>query len=233
MLRSRSYATRSVLAVVVVAMSVLLGACGGSSSPGSTAAPSGIELKAGPEISAAAHAAALNAKSVHVKGNAGTTQIELSIGPNGTIGTVGVDGGKVDLVRLGDKSWIKADAAFWAKNGVPAASATKLNGKYVDVSGQSGQFDGFSSVSKFFATTSQASKTTKGETTTVDGAKVITLKDIDGSLLFVALNGEPFPMRVSSAGASGGQIDFTDWNVPVTITAPTADQIVDVKTLGG
>ena len=221
------------LAVGAVAMSVLLGACGGSSSPGSTAVTSGIELKTGPEISAAAHAAALNAKSVHVKGNAGTTQIELSIGPNGTIGTVGVDGGKVDLVRLGDKSWIKADAAFWAKNGVPAASATKLNGKYVDVSGQSGQFDGFSSVSKFFATTSQASKTTKGETTTVDGAKVITLKDIDGSLLFVALNGEPFPMRVSSAGASGGQIDFTDWNVPVTITAPTADQIVDVKTLGG
>jgi len=232
-LRSRSFTTRSALAAVALATSVLLGACGSSSSPGATGAASGIELKTGPEIAAAAQTAALAATSVHVKGKAGTIEIETRIGANGAIGTVDLPRGKVDLVRVGDKYWIKSDAAFWAKSGIPATSAAKLNGKYVDVSDQSAQFEGFSSVKKFFGTAYQGSKATKGEVTTMNGVRVITLKDIDGSLLFVALNGEPFPMRVSSAGASGGQIDFTDWNVPVTITAPTADQIVDVKTLGG
>ena len=237
MLRTRSLATRSGLALAALAASALLGACGGSASTASPAtsssAASGIDQKTGPEISAAAQKAALAAKSVHVKGKAGTTEIELSIDDSGAVGTVGIPGGKVDLVRVGPKYWIKAEAAFWVKSGVPAATATKLNGKFVDVSAQSAQFEGFASVQKFFGTTSQGTKATKGETSTVNGVKVIALKDTDGSTLFVALEGDPFPIRITNTGANGGQLDFSDWNVPVKVTAPTADQIIDVTTLGG
>ncbi len=234
---SRSFATRSGVAAAVLATSALLGACGGGASTAAPAtstssASSGIDQKTGPEISALAQKAATSAKSMHVKGKAGPTDLDLSITDSGAVGTVGGADGKVDLLAVGGKVWIKSDAAFWTMSGLPAASAAKLDGKYVDVSTQSTKFAGFLSVKAFFGATTQGTKATKGDKTTVNGVDVITLKDTDGSLLFVSLTGEPFPMRVSNTGAQAGQLDFADWNAPVALTAPTADQIVDLKTLG-
>ncbi|MGW4896789.1 hypothetical protein ACWEQL_31705 [Kitasatospora sp. NPDC004240] len=47
---------------------------------------------------------------------------------------------------------------------------------------------------------------------------------------YIAAEGPPRPVRVKSQ-AEDFQVDFTDYDKPVTVTAPPADQIVDVAAL--
>jgi len=65
----------------------------------------------------------------------------------------------------------------------------------------------------------------------VNGQPVVLLKSNDGTTtLAIATTGEPYPLQVKGGeGADSGQIDFTDWNAPVNVTAPT--DVVDIGQL--
>jgi hypothetical protein len=52
-----------------------------------------------------------------------------------------------------------------------------------------------------------------------DGAK-------PGSV-YVSVSGRPQLLRVVSTGSNGGQLDFTGYGTPVTLTAPPASQTLD------
>jgi hypothetical protein len=74
---------------------------------------------------------------------------------------------------------------------------------------------------------------TKGERATVHGIEAIALNSSKGGTLYIALQGDPYPVHAISSADETGSLDFLDYGVPVTVTAPPADQVVDISKLGG
>jgi hypothetical protein len=224
-------------AAAVVAGCSSSASTGGVSAVAASANGNGVESMAAPGIAAASKAAAQAAAAVHVKGTADGSDIDARLA--GDVADVKLvhSGEHVEVLRVGTDQYLMGDAAFWADAAkAPAAAATELDGKWVKLTTDEAKaYEQFLSVSAFFDGMFQSSGTpTKGDDTTVDGVKVVTLVDTDGSKLYVATTGKPYPLKVANAGTSGDQISLTDWNVPITdITAPPAGSLVDPSTLTG
>jgi hypothetical protein len=76
---------------------------------------------------------------------------------------------------------------------------------------------------------------TKGKPKTIDGKQAITLTSgtsSDEGALYVATEGEPYPLRIESTKGEG-KVDFTGYGDPVKIEAPPSDLVVDVTKLPG
>jgi hypothetical protein len=66
-------------------------------------------------------------------------------------------------------------------------------------------------------------KLSRGAKRTINGQPTIALKDSDGSIMYVATTGAPVVVRMVpplSKAKSKEYLDFTEWNVPLTVTAP-------------
>jgi hypothetical protein len=77
--------------------------------------------------------------------------------------------------------------------------------------------------------------TVKG-TGDVNGTPVVFLDDSEGGgTLAIQTVGEPYPVQITGNGSgSSGEITFSGWNAPVSVTAPTdVVDIVELATLGG
>ena len=74
-------------------------------------------------------------------------------------------------------------------------------------------------------------KLAKGSHTTVNGRKVIGVRDTtNGGTLYVALTGNPYPIQiVKTGGTSGGQVNFDQFNQPVALTPPA--NAIDISKL--
>ena len=233
-----SIRVRAALAAVGVASAVLLAACGGSSgaAPTAKAAPAGngVEKLTADQILAKAQAAAIAATSVHVAGKAGTTSIDLSLGADTADANVGMAGQNVEVVWSGGVYYMKADAATWTSLG-NAKAAALLAGKYAKLSAaMADQYKSFTDMSEFFGSALKPTGTvSKGAVTTFDGKRVVTLVDSsDGSVLYIALDGAPYPLETESkTGSDAGAVSFTGWNAPVTVAQPPAAQVVDLSAL--
>ena len=235
--------TRTALAVVAVASAAMLTACGstsagsasgGAGSPKAAASTAnGVEKLTAAEILTKAQSAAVAATSVHVAGNAGTVSIDLLIGSKASDAKVGMSGNKVEVVWVGGAYFLKADAATWKTLGNAKASAL-LAGKYAKITDTMATgYKSFTDMSEFFTGTLKPTGTvSKGDVSTVDGQRVIALKDgSDGSLLFIALDGPPYPVKTSNTGKDGGVVTFSDWNKPDSVTAPAAADVIDLAKL--
>ena len=55
---------------------------------------------------------------------------------------------------------------------------------------------------------------------TLDGTKVVVISRKDGSKLYVANTGPPYPLRGEKKGANAGRTDFTEYGADFHITAP-------------
>ncbi|ELS53864.1 hypothetical protein [Streptomyces viridochromogenes] len=81
-----------------------------------------------------------------------------------------------------------------------------------------------------------AVKVTRGRTTAVDGVPALARKAEEGKdryTLYVATEGEPYPLRLDSASPDDlGTLTFSDFDVPVPAQAHTGD-VVDLDALGG
>jgi hypothetical protein len=211
------------LAALVVAMGA---ACGGSSSGGT-----GIAAQSADQIVAATIAASKSAKSVHIVGHITQSGQELGldlqlVNGKGGAGTIEIGGQPIDIVRLGSKAYFKADANFWTTYG-SAAAAKMFAGKWLmgpATGGQLASFTQLTDVRAFFTRTFSKLKSgsySKGDETTVDGQPVITIHDSKGGVLYVATTGPPYPIKLSGKTAkSSGQMSFSDWDQPVTLTPP-------------
>jgi hypothetical protein len=236
----RGIGVRTALAVVGTASAVLLTACGGSSTTAgaapksSAAATNGVDKLSATEIVSKMQAAAGAATSVHVAGKSGTTSIDLKMGAGSADGTVGLGAGNVEIVRIGEQLYLKGDKAFWTQS-ASASVAGVVAGKYVKISGtQAAQYALFTRMSDFFGQALKPSGTvTKGAVTTIDGQRAIGLIDTDGSVLYVALDGPPLPIKTTNTGSDAGEVDFTGWNQAVTVAAPPASQVLDLSKLPG
>jgi len=228
--RARLKATLTcLLAGALVA--VLLG-CGGSSS-------NGVASKSATEILAASKAAVASASSVHVMGK--TTQGRLSASLDLTLSTAGgtaqvsLPGGSFELIRIGETLYLKANPALYRTLGISAPAGTWLKaptgnaqvGTLVVFTELAGEVDNLLRTS---------GEIVKGSVTTANGQPAIELKQrtqVYSGKLYVATTGKPYPIKLVDRGLVAGQISFSEWNKPVSLSAPAKTiDIGEVKAAG-
>jgi hypothetical protein len=215
----------SVLAVLAVG-------CGGGSSSSSS---NGEATKSAEQVLADAKTAATGATGVHVSGtftDAGkTVALDLALGKDGGTGFMAQGSARADIARVGDTAYMRASTAFWRKF-AGAGAAQLLHDKWLKGSATKQPFAAFAKFMSITGLIGDAFKnhgklTNLGEKT-YKGQKVVAIKDAkDGSILYVAATGTPYPV----AALGGGSISFADWNKQVSVTAPKG--AVDISALGG
>jgi hypothetical protein len=227
---------RTGVPAVLVASAVLLAGCGGSGSKSN-----GEASNAPKQVVADALKAAVGANGVHVSGSivssgtALTLDLRIVKGKGGT-GQMSQQGLSFQLIRVGDKAYIKGSDAFWKKFG-GAGVATLLHDKWLSGSASTGNFASLTSltdITKLFngALGSHGTLKNAGEKT-YKGQKVVAITDSsNGGTLYVAATGTPYPVAiVSPSSGKSGAIAFDEWNKTVSISAPKG--ALDLSSLGG
>jgi hypothetical protein len=219
------------LAPLLLAATLLAG-CGGGSSG------NGVADMTPDEIVAAATEAATSAESVHVQGGTGGSDpLELDIylvAGEGGEGTLTVNGLTFEMVRIGDKAYFKGDDAFWSRFG-GAAAAQLMRGKWLVAPADSGDLASFTPLTdleQFFGQMlgDHGEPLEKGDETEVDGEPAIAVNDpSEGGTLYVATEGEPYPLKIEKTGEDAGAITFSEWNEKHELTAP--EDAIDMSQL--
>ncbi len=221
---------------LVVAVALLAG-CGG----GGSSSSNGVASKSATDIVAAAKTAATGASAVHISGKivSGGTPIALDLtlvrGKGGT-GHMSENGVGFDIVRVGDKVYIRGSEAFYKAFAGPTAAAL-LKGKWLEGSATTGQLASLSTLTdmqQFFSGALDShGALTKGAESTVNSQKVIAIKDnAKGGTLFIATTGKPYPTELQSpADGKDGTVNFDGWDKTVTIVAPKG--AIDISKLKG
>ena len=221
-MRRRSFialATAPALALPLVACGGG-GASSGSSSGGGSA--NGVGSQSASQIVTTAGNALRSVSSVHLSGDIaegakGTIGLDLKLVPGkGAVGSMTQDGAAVKLVIIGQQVYINGAAGFWKKI-AGAAAAEKLTGKWIK--GPSSEFGGLANELQvgtlLKGLLDNHGGLDKGAGSTVDGQKVISVVDHSkGGTLYVAADGKPYPIEVTSSGSSGGKLSFDDFDAP-------------------
>lgn len=198
----------------------------------------GIADKTPDEILTAAKAAATAASSVKVTTEASkdstAPSVNLTLSQDGSQGTIGTPSqGEVELISTGGNIYIKAtDELFKQLGGAEAAKLFK--GKWLAIPAKDPQaqsFAPFANKNPFLeGLLTPSGKMTKEAPKDVNGTPAVGLATSNGTL-WVATVGEAYPLQVAQADDSGAVVSLSDWDAPVTITAPPSDQIVDLSAL--
>ena len=236
------------IALSVLTGGGMLAGCGSSASSSETAAsaadtatqaPNGIEKLPAKEILATSLAASKAASSVTVKGVAAegeepATRLDLEVGTDAGQGTINLGAITMNIRRVGDKSFYKISAEDFGRIvGAPdnpddaKALASLLDDNWIDAAGDDGAFISFSEflqkdemLRSFISPKGTATVTGTGE---VNGIPVVllTITSEDGpGVLAIQTVGEPYPVQLKTKAPSAGVIRFTNWNAPVSVTAP-------------
>jgi len=237
---------RKVLAGTLLVLALAVAGCGGSSSPGGTtnASGNGEASKPAQQVLNDAVKAAEAASALHMTGQIPAKGQQIGIDMTivkgkGAMGSLTLQGQKVDLLVIGSDAYMKAGSAFWAQFGGTSGStiAPLVADKWVKFSTANPQFQGFTAFTdsrSLFESLATGSRTiTNKGATTYNGQSVVNIFDTSkNGNLYVAATGTAYPVAVvkSSAGGSGA-ITFDNWNQSVTLTAPSG--AIDFSHLGG
>lgn len=212
----------------------------GTAPPASSVAPgvdNGVSDLPATQVLERAREVSSRTDSVRIRGDlrdqtrSGTLDVRLS-GRN-CAGEV-TSPSKFSMVLLGPDLYLRGDDAFWSR--VSPQAATLLRGKWLKAPSAQPQF---ANLVRFCDANSLKGsllggnpELTKGEPTEIAGTPTVPLKGKEGTL-YVATQGEPYPLRVEpqTGQQSLGRINFSEWGTVAAITAPPADQVVDVSAL--
>jgi hypothetical protein len=189
------------------------------------------------------------AKSVRIKGTitngatanskAVTVQIDIAgdrAGKN-LLAIVNDGSGAIQILTAGGQTYLKADTAYWTKNGTPAIAKVAA-GKYINVPAASAAGMGDLTVGKLldqiFAQDVAAANqlNTKVDKTHVGSvpALLMTVK-ADGTKIYVSADGRAHLLRVEGPKGQLGTLDFTQWDAVAPVSAPPANQLVKIPGL--
>lgn len=228
----------------IAAAAVLLAGCATTGTPAAvttttTPATNGVEALAPADIITKAKAALAAAKSFHVKGgvtdNGTKADIDVTFQGKNQAGTVSVSGVVVNIEILGSDLYLKAPDAFWqailAAQPSAASALGSVQGKWVKVSTTTAGFSDFADFGRDGLLETNGDLT-KGAVKTVNGAQTIPVVSADKSVIYVAIQGEPYPIQMADA-AGTSTLDFSQYNTAPDITAPAAADVFDLKALLG
>ncbi|WP_327680525.1 hypothetical protein [Streptomyces sp. NBC_00467] len=166
-------------------------------------------------------------------------------------GTTGPDGNSLELVQLNEVLYMKGDEDFYRAqltgSEMPKAEADAavelMKGRWLKMPAESagemgGACDVKTMISDMDDEKSDRQGMTKGPDADVNGLPAVTLvkKKTGGETLtmYVAKEGKPYLLKVVVVGGDEpGTMTFSDYDKPVKVTAPPADQVVDLDKLGG
>lgn len=228
------------LAVMVALVALVTSGCGGGTKTGgpptTATQTNGLEKQSPAQVQQAAAAALKAAKSVHVRGTAlnqgKPLQADLRIQGNASSGTMEMQGVKTEIITIGSTTYLKTDQQTWKTLRVPAAAAQLLADRWVktrpeQVTGVTGfSLDNLAAQ----LVKNDSPWESKVEQTTLGGNKVVVLSQQDGSKLYVANTGPPYPLRGEEKGSNAGRTDFTEYGADFHITAPS--NAVDISKAG-
>ncbi|GGY32585.1 hypothetical protein [Streptomyces omiyaensis] len=166
-------------------------------------------------------------------------------------GRIGVDDGSAELRRLDDVTYMKGDEAFWrtsmTSQGVPenqiAPVIELVKGRWLKIApGQAGSADLGevcdldSLLDGLGGDREDREGLTRGPDREVDGTPVATLvkeeTDETTTTVSVAQEGKPYIRQVvRTGGDEPGTMTLSDFDRPVEVTAPPADETVDLSRL--
>jgi hypothetical protein len=222
---------------LLTALAALAAGCGSSGSKSN-----GVADKSAQQIVTTALTAAKTAKSVHVAGTINTgspVTIDLELVRNvGGKGSITTNGSTFQIVSVGGKVYIKADAATLQKLGnssVGSAVAQLLGGKWFVAPTSVPQLSSIGSltdINKLFdAALKNPGKLTKGSETKINGQPAIGVNSTakDGTL-YVATTGTAYPLQIAGS-KNQGTVNFTDWDSAIDIKAPPNP--VDLSKIAG
>ncbi|MFE0105690.1 hypothetical protein [Streptomyces sp. NPDC059009] len=225
-------ANRKLLAVAVACAAAVVGVTG-CSSDGDKDPFEGMSAK---EIADKAADASKGAGSFRVTGEGKqadkSVKVDFSVAKSGdcTGKTDAGDKGVGELLVSGKTQYVKGDEAFWKNSMGSSAAAGKLAGKWVKTPNE--KQEGTCSADQMFQ--SKKLKNVKREKDSdVNGKKAAVLtKNESGkkTTFYVAAEGKPYFLKVVTSDKEGpGTMYFTDYGKPVTVKAPPADQVADLK----
>jgi hypothetical protein len=218
---------------VAAPVSLALAGCGGSGHHAH-----GIAAETPNQIIAAATRAIDGVRTVRVSGEVGdgsssnTIKLDLNlVNGRGATGSMSEHGLSFKLISVGGDAYINGSPGFWKQFG-GAAAVRQLQGKWLRAPADSGDFASFSSLTNVHklltGLLSGHGALTMGTTGTVDGQKVISVRDASRQgTLYVAATGPPYPIRIANTSTQGGEINFSRFNRPVKLKAPGASIDID------
>ncbi|MGK5629961.1 hypothetical protein [Streptomyces sp. URMC 123] len=232
--------TAAVVGAVCAGLTAALAGCAGEDPDAGT---NGVGKLPATQIQGKAREAAVGAGAVRLSGSVVTKgrtyKLDMRLKQGGGTGQLSTNDSTFELLRVGNDLYLKADAAFWArqeKNGEPGRpdnqAASKLDDKYVKVpSGDPAykQLSGFTEKNLLLdGLLGLPGELATGERGTVGATRTIRITggNGEGGSLDVSLEGAPYPLRLERAGGAG-VLELADWNQDFELKAPGKDQIVD------
>ncbi|GAA3053929.1 hypothetical protein [Streptomyces glomeratus] len=236
--RTRRAALVSVMCALVVTGTGLVGCSGGNPDAGTN----GVGKLPADKIQSRTRTAAKSASALRLSGtvvsNGATYTLDMRLKGDGGTGSVTSKNGTFRVLRVGERLFLKADAAFWnredGKGGGAGSSAAahKLDGKYVKVpAGDPAyrRFSGFTDKDVLLdgLLTLHGTLATDGHHEQ-NGVRTIRISGDKGSggTLDVSLEGAPYPLLLVRAG-NAGTLRLTDWGKDFTLTEPPKSATVD------
>jgi hypothetical protein len=206
----------------VVLVAGLVSACGG----GSGTSGNGVAAKPPDTIVKDANTAIGRARAVHVAGSLSNNGVPLTLDLNlvsgkGGTGQLSVQGLALRVIALGHDVYIQGSPAFLS-HFAGRATARALAGQWLKAPavGQLAPIASLTNMQELFNRVLLSHGVLKkAGTTTVNGQKVIALKD-RAETYYVATTGPPYPVEVVKQGSGGGRIVFDRINRPVALNPP-------------
>jgi hypothetical protein len=220
-------------------------ACGDESPPAPGGASASSPAAAGPATNGtdtlpteqaldAATKAFLAADTVHLKGDvvdAGEkVTLDVRQKRNGDAsGTIGVGGVTMTVMTIGKSAYISGDKAFWTE-AAGAGAYRQFKGKWIKTRLTAADFKDLALFTDRaqFAKEVLPTEAVGGGRQTVNGTPALGFTDNRGGNFYVALEGEPYPLRL--AGTDGDlrmTLDFLDYDKPLELTPPPAGKIIE------
>lgn len=224
----------------VVAVLLVAGCSGGSSgtattggsSPASAAASAGAPpdpAALGKQVkSATAKATGVHILAVVTQGGS-KISMNMSMTRAGEMsGTMSANQVALAMLVTRGHAYVKVTSGLLKSQHLPSAACALVCGKYLELpAGQAKSMLNGTDMSSLLGQLS-AAKLTYVRTVTVDGQPAWQMRASDGSTVYVAAQGPPYPLRVTK-GVS--RADFTQWNAVTIPAPPPASQVVDLSQL--
>ena len=195
-----------------------------SAGPPPDAAALGKQVK-----SATAKAASVHILAVVTQGGS-KISVNMSMTRAGDLsGTMSANQAALTMLVTRGHAYLKVSSGLLKSQHLPSAACALVCGKYLEIpAGQAkGMLNGLD-MSSLLGQVS-VSRLTYVRTVTLNGQPAWQMRAGDGSTVYVAAQGPPYPLRVTK-GVS--RADFTQWNAVTIPPPPPASQVVDLSQLG-
>lgn len=175
----------------------------------------------------------LDLADVAAQGCQGT--VGLAAGASSTGGAA--MSGTADLIVADSTVYMKLDQNFFASAGLPASEFSDVVGKYVKLTSKSdlanfAQLCNPSTLSGAFA--KEDTGFVQVGSATINGQPALAFKqpkNTANGTVYVSERATPEIVRITGP-LNDGSVDFSDYNVPATITVPSASEIIDGSKVG-